>query len=84
VAIRITDTDTDPDPYRNAGKTCLGRGTHCPNASSFLMHLHLHFYASDLCNLFVVCLYRPIVMQKYNFKKLQFIQQHDIEKRSKN
>jgi len=28
MAIRITDSDADP------GKTCLGRGMHCPSASS--------------------------------------------------
>jgi len=30
VAIRIAD----PDTYRDTGKTCLGRGVHCPSASS--------------------------------------------------
>ena len=25
----------DPDPYHNTGKTCLGRGMHCPSASSY-------------------------------------------------
>jgi len=27
------DPDTDPDPYRDAGKMCLGGGMHCPGAS---------------------------------------------------
>jgi len=26
--------DTDPGLYRNTDKTCLGRGMHCPSASS--------------------------------------------------
>jgi len=31
----ITHPDTDPyaDPYRDIGKTCLGRGMHCPSVS---------------------------------------------------
>jgi len=29
---------TDPDPYLYTGKTCLGGGVHCPNASSY--HLY--------------------------------------------
>jgi len=37
VAIRIRD----PDPYRDTGKTCLDRGTHCPSASSFVLKLYL-------------------------------------------
>ena len=28
------DADTDPDSYHDTGKTCLGRGMHCPSASS--------------------------------------------------
>ena len=28
------DLDTDPDPYRDAGKKCLGGGMHCLSASS--------------------------------------------------
>jgi len=32
VAIRIMDPDSDP--YRDTGKTWLGRGMHCPSASS--------------------------------------------------
>jgi len=35
VAIRITDPDTDMDLYHDTGKTCLGRGMHCPSAFSF-------------------------------------------------
>jgi len=27
------DPDTDPDPYRDAGKKCLGGDMHCPSAS---------------------------------------------------
>ena len=33
------DPDTDPDPYRDTGKTYLGGGMHCPNASSLLLLL---------------------------------------------
>ena len=33
VVIRITD----PDPYRDTGKTWLGRGMHCPSASTYNM-----------------------------------------------
>ena len=25
----------DGDPYRDTGKTCLGRGMHCPSACSY-------------------------------------------------
>jgi len=39
VAIRIRGPDTDQDPYRDTGKTCLGRGTLCPSASSFRLKL---------------------------------------------
>jgi len=28
------DNCPDPDPYRDTGKTCLGGGMHCRNASS--------------------------------------------------
>ena len=34
VAIQITD----PDPYRDADKTCLGGGMHCPSASSYILN----------------------------------------------
>jgi len=34
MAIWITDPHTDADPYRDTGKTCLGRRMHCPSASS--------------------------------------------------
>ena len=27
-----------PDPYRDTGKTCLGRGMHCHSASSYIYH----------------------------------------------
>ena len=27
----------DPDPYRDTGKTCLGRGMHFPSASSYIL-----------------------------------------------
>jgi len=40
MAIKVTDPDTDPDmdpdPYCDTGKTCLGRGMHCPIASSYV------------------------------------------------
>jgi len=41
MAIWITYLDTDPDtnPYRDTGKTCLGRGMQCPSASSLKMSL---------------------------------------------
>ena len=32
-----TNPDTDPDPDRDIGKTCPGRGMHCPSASIFIM-----------------------------------------------
>jgi len=35
VAIRITDPDEDS--YRDTGKTCLGRGMHCPRATRCLL-----------------------------------------------
>ena len=31
--------DPDPGPYRDAGKTCLGGGMHCPSAPSYVMLL---------------------------------------------
>ena len=30
------NTGPDPDPWSDTGKTCLGRGMHCPSASSWL------------------------------------------------
>jgi len=36
VAIRVRNPDTDS--YRDSGKTCLGRGMHCPSASSCHCH----------------------------------------------
>jgi len=35
ILVAIWITDADADPYRDTGKTCLGRGMHCPSASSY-------------------------------------------------
>jgi len=68
VAIWIMDPDTDP--YRDTGKTCLGRGMHCPGASSLYMwmidcwsiHITINFmYRLSLWQCYKMTLYYALL-----------------------
>ena len=43
-----TDTGPDPDPYRYAGKTCVGGGMHCLSASSLFVCLFVCLSVSNV------------------------------------
>ena len=43
----------DTDPYRDTGKTCCGRGMHCPSASSYLF-VNLSLFCCICCSRYCI------------------------------
>jgi len=72
--------DTDTDPYRDTGKMCLGRGMHCPSASTSCLKKvpHLACYNFGTCEQILIFFCRRVTDKVRNQKMLYYATSNNL------